>query len=190
MPDQKQHLTKPDIMITSGFAVLIILLVVLAFNWPSFLYWAYDRHQNLASWYVRPLFLIPYCLFAFRHSLPGIMGTILLLLTSMFWFPAPDCVPDDMRMFLQFEKNWILGEWTLSKAVLASLVPAAFILLALAFWNRSVFFGIFLLIIIAAGKVMWAVDGAGNAGKSIIVPAAAGLFFCCMLVYIGFKKLR
>ena len=41
--------------------------------------WAWDRHHNSLSWYIRPLFLIPFY-FAYQRSLRAIMA----------WFPAPD----------------------------------------------------------------------------------------------------
>ena len=51
--------------------------------------WAWDRHHNILSWYVRPLFLLPFCFFAWRRSWVGTIGTVVALLTSMAWFPAP-----------------------------------------------------------------------------------------------------
>jgi hypothetical protein len=58
------------------FLLLTILLVtVLAFSGPFF-DWAYARHQNQLSWYIRPLFLIPFCYFAYKRSLAGISATI------------------------------------------------------------------------------------------------------------------
>ncbi|MEQ1669843.1 MAG: hypothetical protein ABL893_03200, partial [Hyphomicrobium sp.] len=51
--------------------------------------WTWARHHNPWSWYIRPLFLVPYCYFAWRRNLPGMLATILALATSMFWFPAP-----------------------------------------------------------------------------------------------------
>ena len=34
--------------------------------------WAWARHHNILSWYIRPRFLLPFCLFAYRRSLLGI----------------------------------------------------------------------------------------------------------------------
>ena len=51
--------------------------------------WAYDRHANVLSWYIRPLFLLPLAWFAYRRSGWGIAGTLVALATSIFWFPAP-----------------------------------------------------------------------------------------------------
>ncbi|WP_026632503.1 hypothetical protein [Dyadobacter alkalitolerans] len=179
-----------DSQLAAGFALLIIIFVALAFNSDPFFLWVYERHQNQASWFIRPLFLVPFCYFAYMHSLAGIMGTIFLLLTSMFWFAAPSDVPDNIKQFLQFEKDWLQENWTFAKVFLASLVPLSFMLLALAFWKRSLYSGLSVLVLMATGKIVWAVDGAGNAGTSIIFPATIGLLICCLLVLFGFQKLN
>jgi len=44
--------------------------------------WAWQRHHNVLSWYVRPLFLLPYCWFAYRRSVVGIAATLVTLVTS------------------------------------------------------------------------------------------------------------
>ena len=56
----------------------------------DFLSWVWARHHNELSWYVRPLFLLPFCFFAYKRSLWGIVVTLLVFPTSLFWFPAPD----------------------------------------------------------------------------------------------------
>ena len=47
--------------------------------------WAYDRHGNILSWYIRPLFLLPLAFFAYRRSGWGIAGTLVALLTGGVW---------------------------------------------------------------------------------------------------------
>ena len=46
--------------------------------------WARTRHHNPLSWYIRPLFLLPFCCFAYKRSMWGIALTLLALSTSMF----------------------------------------------------------------------------------------------------------
>ena len=36
--------------------------------------WAWARNHNVLSWYIRPLFLLPFVYFAWRRSPPGIAG--------------------------------------------------------------------------------------------------------------------
>jgi hypothetical protein len=56
----------------------------------AFLSWAWARHHNILSWYIRPLFLLPFCYFAYRRSVKSIALTLLALATSKFWFPEPE----------------------------------------------------------------------------------------------------
>lgn len=52
--------------------------------------WAWARHHNELSWYIRPLFLLPFAYFSNRRSGWGIALTLVALATSMAWFPAPE----------------------------------------------------------------------------------------------------
>jgi len=145
----------------------------------EFAAWAWARHHNEWSWYVRPLFLIPFCWFAWRRSSVRLGLTLLALATSMFWFPAPQ-TPSPMALeLLAAERDYLLGTWTVRKVVVALLVPASFLALALAFWNRSFAWGIVVVNVIVLTKVVWSfaiftVEGA----LYHLVPAALGLAIC------------
>src|SRR3712207_9488974 len=104
--------------------------------------WAFDRHANPLSWYIRPLFLIPLAWFAHRRSGWGIAGTLVALATSMFWFPAPAQPDPQVLEFLQDEVDWIVSPWTPVKWALALATPLCLGLLAAAFWRRSWVFGL------------------------------------------------
>ena len=54
----------------------------------GFLSWAWSRHHNPLSWYIRLLFLLPFCYFAYKRSTWGIVLTLFALATSMVWFPS------------------------------------------------------------------------------------------------------
>ena len=54
----------------------------------DFLNWAWARHQNPLSWYIRPLFILPFCYFAYKKSVRGIVLTLVAVTSSMFWFPG------------------------------------------------------------------------------------------------------
>ena len=55
-----------------GIAVFLALMI---FN-TRFFNWAFMRHHNVLSWYIRPLFLIPFCYFSYQRTLAGVMATI------------------------------------------------------------------------------------------------------------------
>jgi hypothetical protein len=145
----------------------------------DFAAWAWARHHNEWSWYLRPLFLIPYCWFAWRHSLIGLALTLLALATSMFWFPAPETPSPLVLDALAAEREYLLSSWNWWKVALASLVPATLLALALAFWRRSFASGIAVVNIIASAKIAWTfVFFSMESAWHHLVPAAAGLVIC------------
>ena len=172
------------------FLVLTILFIILAMTNKSFFDWAYERHQNQLSWYIRPLFIIPFCFFAYKRSLAGIMGTMLIILTSMFWFPKPVEVSNQVVEFLEMEKEYLTGDWRLSKVLIAFLIPASLSALAVAFWKRSLLVGMGVMVFIALAKISWSVVFGGESGNSVLVPAMVGLVICSILIFIGFKKME
>ena len=86
--------------------------------------WAWARHHNILSWYIRPLFLLPFCFFAYRRSLLGIGLTVVALATSMAWFPAPVNPSPAVVEMLDAERNYLFGPWDAAKVFASLLVPA------------------------------------------------------------------
>lgn len=172
------------------FFALTMLFIVISMTNKTFFDWVFDRHHNQWSWYIRPLFLIPFCFYSYKKNWFGIAITIFCLFTSMFWFPRPDVVSDSVMEFLQFEKDYLYGEWGLSKILMALTIPVSFIALGLSFWKRSLLIGIGVVILMATGKIIWSIQNAGESGKSILTPAIIGLVICCGLMYFSFKKLE
>ena len=103
--------------------------------------WAWARHHNILSWYIRPLFLLPFCFFAYRRSLVGIAATLVALATSMAWFPAPAAPNPAVVEMLVAERNYLFGPWNAAKVFASLLIPATFAALAVAFWRRSLVLG-------------------------------------------------
>jgi hypothetical protein len=169
------------------FGLLSLLLIVIAFAMPSVMDWIFARHENVLSWYIRPLFLIPFCLFAYWHSFTGISVTVFCLLTSMFWFPQPTETTVMVQEFLEFEKDYLLGEWTFAKILMSLLVPLTMGLLAYSFWQRNIWLGFSTMAVIAVLKSLWSVFFAGESGFAVIVPAVLGLLACTIFVYLGIR---
>ena len=147
--------------------------------------WAFDRHANPLSWYIRPLFLIPLAWFAHRRSGWGIAGTLVALASSMFWFPAP-AVPDPrVQEFLDFEQAWLGGDWDSGKILFTLLVPLAIGAYCLAFWRRSMGWGLAILNVMAVGKLLWGVVAGDGTGWAMTVPALTGLAIGnAVLIYV------
>lgn len=182
--------SRRDMMFGIIFGILTLTFLILAFTNEGFFNWSYGRHQNQLSWYIRPLFLIPLCYFAYKRSWSGIMATIFLMLTSMFWFPKPAAVDEQVKQFLEMEKQWLTGDWGFAKVLMTLLVPTLLTALCMAFWKRSILMGISVLVIIALAKMTWSVVFGGESGKSIFAPALIGLGVCIVLVYFGFRRLE
>ena len=156
----------------------------------DFLAWAWARHHNVLSWYIRPLFVIPFIYFAYNRSGKGMLLTILALATSMFWFPPPATVDPSVAQFLAAEREFLLGPVTLQKLFLWFTVPLFFCLLALAFWKRSWWWGVAVINLAAIGKVAWSMFEGGQSGWAMLAPAAIGMLICDAAVYLGVKYIH
>lgn len=177
-----------DLAVAVVFAALTVAFLVAMATSPAFFAWTFERHHNVASWYVRPLFLVPLCLFAYRRSLGGISATLFLLATSMFWFPAP-AVPDPaVDDFLAIEMEYLASPWTPAKVVGTALVPITLGALAAALWRRNLYVGLSVLVLIAVLKMAWSVLEAGDAGFAIFAPALGGLLACTVLIWFGYHR--
>ena len=181
---------KYDKRIALVFFLLTVAFIAVAITNTTFFNWAYERHQNQLSWFIRPVFLVPFCFFAYKHSWTGISLTLLCLFTSMFWFNKPVTVSEEVKAFLQFEKDWLTKEWGYKEWLLTLTIPVSFIALGLAFWKRSLFIGLGVVVLMAKGKILWSIQNAGNAGKSILIPAIAGLLVCAGFINYGFRRLE
>ena len=152
--------------------------------------WAWARHHDVSSWYVRPLFLLPLAWSAHRRSPAGIAVTLVALATSTFWFPAPARVDPRVAEFLRFEQEWLCGDWSGRKVLLTSLVPLSLTGFCLAFWRRSPGWGLVLLNAMAAGKVLWGVVSGRGTGWAMLAPAGAGLAVGDVVLVVAVRSLR
>lgn len=174
---------KMDYILGIIFAVATVIFVILFLTNDIFFNWAYARHHNVLSWYIRPLFIIPIILFAFKKSLTGIFVSIFALFTSMFWFPAPETSSPQVMTFLAYEMEYLKGVWTAPKIIMSLSVPIFFIALIIAAWKRN--WKLLLGVVIAAAvlKIVWSIFLSGEAGMSILKPAFTGLIVCIGGIY-------
>lgn len=149
--------------------------------------WAWARHHNVMSWYIRPLFLLPFCYFAYRRSLTGVLVTLLAVLSSMFWFPAPLTVEPAVASALDAERQYLLGPWPLWKFAVSLFVPGTLAALAMAFWRRSWLWAAVVVNVIALLKVAWtAVVFEASAFLAHLAPALAGLILCNAILWVSY----
>jgi hypothetical protein len=185
---------RQDAILAAGTLALALIaagVIVATASTDAFVAWAWARHHNVLSWYVRPLFILPFCFFAYRRSLLGIVLTLLALATSMFWFPAPEHPSPAVNEMLASEREYLTADWTLWKVALALLVPGGFAALALAFWRRSLVWGLVVLNAMVLLKVAWTFLFSTEAGAMAHLPAAVlGLAVCDALILYVIRRVR
>ncbi|HZA44777.1 MAG TPA: hypothetical protein VE568_05670 [Rubrobacter sp.] len=176
---------------TLGIALVAVVVVAATGNTGEFVAWAWGRHHNVLSWYVRPLFLLPFCYFAYRRSLLGMTLTLIALATSIFWFPAPAELSTAVNEMLGAETEYLTSNWTLWKVLIALLVPATFAALGLAFWKRSLVYGLAVINAAILFKIAWTFLFGTEAGAMSHLPAAVvGIVVCDALILYVMHRLR
>ena len=179
---------KIDFILGMLFAAATIIFIILFLTNDVFFNWAFERHHNVLSWYIRPLFIIPMVIFAFKKSFSGIFASIFALFTSMFWFPAPATSHPQVIEFLAFEMDYLKGTWTAPKIVISLAVPLFFIMLLTAAWKSNWKWLLAVIVGAAVLKLIWSIVFSGEAGMSILKPALLGLIVCIIGLSYFFQK--
>jgi hypothetical protein len=185
---------RTDVILSVGTLALVLFAAVAVAVLGSineFTAWAWERHHNVLSWYIRPLFLLPFCYFAYRRSWFGIVLTLVALATSMFWFPAPETTSPAVREMLAAEEEYLTTDWTLWKVLIALLVPVSFAALGLAFWKRSLVWGLAVINGAILFKIGWTFVFSSEAGAMSHLPAAVlGLAVCDAVILYLLHRMR
>jgi hypothetical protein len=164
---------KIDFILGMIFAASTVVFLLFFLTNEPFFNWAFERHHNILSWYIRPLFIIPIVVFAFRRELTGIFASVFALFTSMFWFPAPMESSPQIISFLSYEMEYLKGLWTTPKILMSLLVPIFFAMLIIAAWKKSWKLLLGTVISAAILKVLWSIKFSGEAGLSILKPESS-----------------
>jgi hypothetical protein len=156
----------------------------------DFLTWAWARHHNPLSWYIRPLFILPFCYFAYIRNVRGIVLTLVAVTSSMFWFPAPTAPDPRGAALLAVEREYLSGPLTVSRMLLTGLIPVWFVLLAWAVRQLS---WVGVVTVIGAGtflKVAWLFRVGGQDAWVIIPPVALGTAISAGVLLIAYTRVR
>ncbi len=92
--------------------------------------WAFRRHLNPFSWYIRPLFLLVLVYAAYKRSWKGVIVTFVLMMSSMVWFPEPEKIDLQMKKVLEFEQMLLSSPVSAVLTIAFMLVFLGFILAA------------------------------------------------------------
>src|ERR687895_1270303 len=185
---------RTDVILSVGTLALVILAVVgmaATGTLDGFRAWAWERHHNVLSWYIRPLFFLPFCYFAYKRSLFGMVLTLVALATSMSWFPAPETTSPAVVEMLAAEEAYFAADWTLLKVLLALIVPISFAALGLAFWKRSLVWGLAVINGAILIKTGWTFVVSSEAGAMSHLPAAVlGLAVLNAVILYVWQRMR
>jgi hypothetical protein len=175
---------------TLALVLLAVAAVAITGSIDEFTAWAWERHHNVLSWYIRPLFFLPFCYFAYKRSLWGIALTMVALATSMFWFPAPEMTSPAVREMLDAEEEYLTANWTPWKVLIALLVPVSFAALGLAFWKRSLVWGLAVINGAILFKIGWTFVFSTEASAMSHLPAVLGLAVCDAVILYLLHRMR
>lgn len=151
--------------------------------------WVWDRHQNQFSWYSRPLFILPAAYYAYRRKLGYVIGFMLLMATSLFWFSPPAQVSEAVSGYLAWEKQMFFTNE--NRLPLFGLIAAVLVFLVFffyAFWQRNAWYGVLIVNLGTLLKIVVSLMFGGNAGVAAVVPSVASL--CVINVIAGLVWLR
>jgi hypothetical protein len=157
---------------------------------PDFLDWAWARHHNPLSWYVRPLFILPFCYFAYKRNVWGVVLTIIGVTTSMFWFSAPAVLDPRGAALIAVERQYLAAPMTISRFVLTALIPVWFVALAWAVRKRS---WVGVVAVIGSGtllKMGWLFRVGGDNAWVVVPPVALGTAVCFAVLTYAYQRIQ
>lgn len=183
-------MSRTDRILAPLLAIAICALLYTFFTRPAFFDWAFERHANTLSWIARPLLVLPLCYAAWKRSLAGILASVLAILTSMFWFPAPDVPRDDVLRFLAMERELLSQGWTAQTGFGTAAILLYLTGMVTAFWRRSWRLGLVIAVAGAITKSAWSVIFSPEAGQAVIPFAAGGAIVLVTAVLWALRRRR
>ncbi|WP_157716256.1 hypothetical protein [Roseivirga echinicomitans] len=153
--------------------------------------WIWDRHQNLFSWYSRPLFIIPACYFAYHHKLWHTGAWMALMFASLFWFSAPQQVSESVQAYLEWEnKLFFNGDSIVPLVVLIAGVLAFLFGLFYAFYRRNMWYGLLVFNIGTLLKIFVSLTWGKETGVTAIVPSLSSMLFINIVAWLLWKRTK
>jgi hypothetical protein len=117
--------------------------------------------------------------------------TLVALATSMSWFPATETTSPAVIEMLAAEEEYLTGDWTMLKVLLALIVPISFAALGLAFWKRSLVWGLAVINAAVLIKTGWTFVISTEAGAMSHLPAAVlGLAVLNVVILYVVRRMR
>lgn len=155
----------------------------------DFLDWAWPRHLNPISWYIRPLFFIPIAVFAWHRQGWWMSVSIAAMLSSFFWFPEPDEVDPAAQAILDMEAE-LFAQPGWQTALSLGTVPIFIGGIIWAFWRHSIGIGLWVINAGVVYKAAWVWINTDFAGFMHVVPIYAIALVVVNAFVLGLAKWR
>jgi hypothetical protein len=179
-----------DFFISLIITVFSILFVILILTHRDLFDWVFERHKNLWSWYIKPIFILPFCWLAYKRNLIGLSVCILIFVSSFFWFPAPEVISESVKDIVGQEVTWLFSEWTFAKISATVSFSLSLITLALAFWKRSLWIGLAFVLVSIFTKIAWNEMVFEELGFTVLMGLLFSLSASVLTLYIFHKNLK
>ena len=89
------------------------------------------------------------------------------------------------------EKDYLRSDWSLWKVLVGLIVPASFAALAVAFWKRSLLWGVAVINAMGLVKGGWSFYfGEATGGLTLLPSAAVGLAICDAVIVYVVRRMR
>lgn len=151
--------------------------------WTDLADWAWSRHHNEWSWYIRPFIILGFCAAAWMRNRLGVILIGLSFPIGAIMFPAPQTPKPYVVDFLMKEREMLEGLSLFGWALFAGATVLFLWLLAATLWKRSFWFGIAVanlggVIKLTVSVFLWA-----EIGNTAILPTVvtAGVFNVCAI---------
>jgi hypothetical protein len=167
-------------------ALSLLGLLCLFFLHDDFFEWAFARHQNVLSWWVRPLMVFPFACAAWFRSWTGIWLSLIAMFSSMFWFPVPATPDPKVIEFLAMEKEFLKSDMTPAHLCGIFMVISYGALLAMSMWRRSLWMAALVIALGGVLKIMWSISFSPEAGVAIVPMAIMGTIVTCLVMVLVF----
>ncbi|THV41619.1 hypothetical protein [Glycomyces buryatensis] len=155
----------------------------------DFFAWAWPRHLNPISWYIRPLFFLPIAYFAWKRQGWLMSLSVVAMLTSFFWFPEPAEVDPAAQAILDMEAEMFTQPgW--QTAVSLGTIPIFLGALLWAFWQHSIRIGLWTINIGVAYKAGWVWVNTDFDGFMAVVPIYVIALIIINALVLGIAKWR
>jgi len=142
-------------------------------SWADFMDWAWARHHNEWSWYIRPLIILAFCLAAYLLSWVGVIFLALLFPVSAILFPAPEVIDPNIAKYRAQEKRLTENATLTEIMAFVGAVILFLSVLAAAFWKRNLWFGLLVANLGSLAKIvvnlwLWPEAGAAAIAPTIV----------------------